>query len=320
MFSGYLAIFATVLLWSGFFLSLRGGAISALTPADMALTRFVIPAIVLLPITYRARYKILSIPKRYFLGMVVGGGLPYLLIAGLAMNYATVSDGSALVPGTLPLFVSAIAIMFYSQPLSAHRKLGLGLIVIGITLFLWTSFTDNHASNTLQGHLLFLLGSIMWAVFTISARVTQLPALVCAGVISLFSTFALVMLITFNGLDSALFPFNSDQTWIMTIKQWPFEELLGHLMIQGVGAGIIASFTFLHAISVLGAERTAAFGSLTPVVATLLAIVIFGENPTLTTWCGLTIICLGSVIASNVFLRNDTSLSYKPPAYTKPSR
>ncbi len=33
---GYAAIITTLFLWSGFFLSLRGGAISALQPADIA--------------------------------------------------------------------------------------------------------------------------------------------------------------------------------------------------------------------------------------------------------------------------------------------
>ncbi|MEZ9230279.1 DMT family transporter [Vibrio amylolyticus] len=317
MFTGYLAIFTTVLLWSGFFLSLRGGAISSLTPADMALTRFVIPAVVLFPVTYAARHAIARTPLRYLAGMVIGGGLPYLLIAGLAMNYATVSDGSALVPGTLPLFVSAIAVIFYSQPLSHHRKLGLGLICVGIFMFLWPNIMGGQESNTLQGHLLFLFGSIMWAVFTISARVAQLPALVCAGFISFFSSILLITLIALNGLDSTLFPSDSDLTWVGNIKNWPLRELMGHGLLQGIGAGVIASFTYLHAISVLGAERTAAFGSLTPVVATLLAIVSFGEAPSLMTWTALSVICVGSIIASNVFMRDDRSLAYKPPVYTK---
>ncbi|MGF1696424.1 DMT family transporter [Vibrio lamellibrachiae] len=315
MFSGYLAIITTILLWSGFFLSLRGGAISALTPADMALTRFLIPALVLLPITFYSRKLIFSVPKRYLVGMVVGGGLPYLLIAGLAMNYATVSDGSALVPGTLPLFVSAIAVSLFAQPLSQHRKIGLVMIVLGISLFLWSGISE--AETTLvQGHVLFLFGSMMWAIFTICARIANLPALVCAGLISLVSFVLLLLLIVTNSIESSLFVFGSGQSWSSNIENWPYQELFGHLLLQGVGAGLIASFTYLHAISKLGAERTAAFGSLTPVIATLLAIVIFGEVPPVTTWVGLVCICTGSIVASNVFMREDASLAYQPPKHS----
>ncbi|WP_017041417.1 DMT family transporter [Vibrio genomosp. F10] len=316
MFKGYLSIFATVLLWSGFFLSLKGGAISSFTPADIAITRFLVPALVLFPVTFRARKQILSIPIRYLLGMIVGGGLPYLLIAGWAMQNATVSDGSALVPGTLPLFVSAIAVILFSQPLSEHRKVGLGLIIVGIGLFLWSGASENHPA-LLKGHLLFLVGSLMWATFTICARVSHLPALVCAGLISFVSFVLLALLIATGVIESSLLSPLKHHSLIEVARDWPFRELLGHLLIQGFGIGLFASFTFLHAISILGAERTAAFGSLTPVVATLLAMVIFNETPQLLSCLGLVCICVGSIIASNVFIRQDASLSYQPPQHSK---
>ncbi|MCK6263647.1 DMT family transporter [Vibrio sp. ZSDE26] len=316
MISGYSAIFATIVLWSGFFLSLRGGAISSLTPADMAMTRFLIPAIVLLPITFYAREKILLVPKRYLIGMMIGGGLPYLLVAGWAMNYATVSDGSALVPGTLPLFVSAIAVLFFAQPLSSHRKIGIFLIVVGISIFIYSGFSSAN-NEAIQGYLLFLFGSLMWAIFTICARIANLPSLVCAGIISLSSLAILSLLLMIGLVETSLFSVDGQFSWLGNIGNWPIKELIGHLLLQGVGAGLLASFTYLKAISILGAERTAAFGSLTPVVATLLAIFVFNETPGGMTWLALVSICIGSIVASNVFLRQDSSLSYQPPSHTK---
>ena len=83
---GYAAIITTLFLWSGFFLSLRGGAISALQPADIALTRFFIPALVLLPFVLKSMDKVRAVPNKYLIGIVIGSGLPYLLVAGTAMQ------------------------------------------------------------------------------------------------------------------------------------------------------------------------------------------------------------------------------------------
>lgn len=306
MVSGYLAMIATLLLWSGFFLSLRSGAHSELLTADIALTRFVIPCLILLPLVYKARQQIIAVPKRYLLGMFIGSGLPYLLVAGTGMTFAPVSDGSALVPGTLPLFVSGIAVVLFKQPLSSHRIFGLILVMIGIGTFLAQSFS--HAdSQLLQGHLLFLIGSAMWATFTICARVSNLNPLAASGLIALMSTIALLLVILGGGLDSYLYTH--------AVSEWPWEQLSGHLMLQGIGAGVIAAFTYLHAISVLGAERTAAFGAATPAVATLLAIPVFAEQPTPLGWLALSLICVGSLIASNILMKKDTSLQYQPPSF-----
>ncbi len=306
MISGYLAMFATLLLWSGFFLSLRSGAHSELTSADIALARFLIPCLVLLPIVLKSFKQIVAVPKRYLLGMFIGCGLPYLLVAGTGMQFAPVSDGSALIPGTLPLFVSAIAVLLYKQPLSHHRIAGLSLVVIGIGAFLYQSVTQLD-SGLLQGHMLFLIGSFMWATFTICARVSNLSPMVTAGVISLLSSLFLIGLVAKGTLPSYLAS--------APVAQWPWKELSGHIVLQGIGAGLIASFTYLKAISVLGAERTAAFGAATPAIATLLAIPVFGEEPTLLGWLALSLVCVGSLVASNIFMKQDTSLLYQPPKF-----
>ncbi|MCP4866448.1 MAG: DMT family transporter, partial [Alteromonas sp.] len=272
---GYLSITVTLLIWASFFLSLKGGANSNLTPADIALTRFFIPTLLLLPLVWKARNIVTAVPARYLLGMFIGSGLPYLLVAGTAMQFVPVSHGSALVPGTLPLFVTGIAVLFFKQPLSRHRVAGLAMVLFGIVLFLGASLSSLNFEYT-KGHLLFLCGSLMWAIFTISARVANLDALVSAGFISLCSTLLLLLLIVTGTLPSHL----ADTP----IAQWPFTELAVHSAVQGVGAGLIAAFTYLYAVKTLGAERSAAFGSATPAIATLLAIPLFGEIPDTLTW------------------------------------
>ncbi|WP_051563764.1 DMT family transporter [Enterovibrio calviensis] len=304
---GYLAMFATLLVWASFFLSLKGGANAELFPADLALMRFLVPAMLLLPFVYKARRQIAIIPRRYLLGMFIGSGLPYLLVASSAMQYVPVSHGSALVPGTLPLFVTAIAVVLFKQPLSSHRITGLAAIAIGTALFLATNIGETYDWSQSKGHALFLMGSAMWATFTICARVANLDALACSGILAIFSCLILVVAISADWLPSAL-----SNT---PLVDWPWKEVLVHTLLQGVGAGIVASCTYLYAVKRLGAERSAAFGSATPVIATLLAIPIFGEQPDAMTMLALIFVCLGSVVASNIFLKQDASMGYQPPCH-----
>ncbi|MGR5133730.1 DMT family transporter [Vibrio alfacsensis] len=304
---GYAAILITLLLWSVFFLSLKGGAISELQPADIALARFLLPALVMLPFVFKHQGKIRSVPNKYLFGIVVGCGLPYLLVASTAMQYVPVSHGSALIPGTLPLFVSAIAVMCYQQPLSRHRVIGLCSVLLGIVTFLISNVDSQYNEAQLQGHLLLLLGCFMWAAFTISARVANLNAYVTAGFTAIISLAMLIVAVGFGWLESYLAK--------VPISQWPWQEVINHVILQGLGAGIIASFTFLYAVRTIGAEASAALGSLTPVVATLLAIPIFHEHPDIITWCALILVTCGSIVASNVFMKQDPSQTYRPPAH-----
>ncbi|MFD2176148.1 DMT family transporter [Veronia pacifica] len=301
---GYFAMLATLLIWAGFFLSLKGGANSELAPADLALMRFIVPAILLTPFALRARNEIRAIPMKYLVGMFIGSGLPYLLVASTAMQYAPVSHGSALIPGTLPLFVTAIAVCLFNQPLSSHRIIGLIAISVGTVLFLTTSMNVGEISSTydlaqLKGHLLFLAGSFMWAVFTICARVANLNALACSGLLAIFSCLGLCVSISMGWLSSALVE--------TPLSLWPWQDVITHTLLQGVGAGVVSSFTYLYAVKQLGAEQSAAFGSATPVVATLLAVLLLNEQPDLMTIFALAFVCVGSLVASNIFHKQHRS-------------
>lgn len=298
MILGHLAIFVTIILWSGFFISLKGGANSDLTSADIALARFLLPTILLLPVVINARHQIKKVPIKYLIGIFIGSGLPYLLVASHAMQYAPVAHASALIPGTLPLFVTGIAITCYKQPSGLHRRVGLILISFGIVLFLFNSLATSN-NSLFTGQLMFLGASFMWALFTISARVAGLPPLVCAGLVACISTLCLFAAIASQLLNSSLISSN--------IVHWPWQEVIGHILLQGIGAGLLASFTYLYAIKQLGAERCAAFAASTPIVAALLAFAVFSERLDVVTILALLAVCLGSIVASTILEKKQPS-------------
>jgi drug/metabolite transporter (DMT)-like permease len=121
---GYLAAAGTVLIWSVYFLSLRLGALSPLGPLDITLFRYAVPGLVLLPLLLARRARIRAVNPLWLLGMVLGAGLPFFLLSVLGMGLAPVVQGSTLIPGTAPLFVSLLAAWVFGQRVPPWRRLG----------------------------------------------------------------------------------------------------------------------------------------------------------------------------------------------------
>lgn len=280
-------MFAVLFIWAGFFVSLRLGAKTVLTPADLALLRFILPSLCFSPILWRSRHKILATPKRYLFAIVWGAGLPFFLLSANAMTFIPVAHGSILSPGTLPLFVTAITMIFYHEMVSRQRLSGLGLILLGVGVMLTQSISNVYSSQWL-GHLLILSASLSWSFFTVAMRKSGLSALEGAALFSLGSLSLLVPLLVTGVLESHIHLAQPGQ-------------ILLQLLMQGVLVGLIASFCYGFAINRLGPEKTAAIGAFTPVLAGLIAIPIFAESIYLATAIGMIFVTMGTLLASQAF-------------------
>jgi drug/metabolite transporter (DMT)-like permease len=288
--AGVLALGLTVFVWAGFFLSLRAGAKAALPVGEIAAFRFLPAAICFLPVLWQRWRKILAVPWPLLMVIVCGAGMPYFLVAGTGMRLASVADGSTLVPGTLPVFVSLLAFFFLGQKITSTRRNGLLLISGGVLLMLL--FSVNHAAATLlQGYALFLFGSLLWAGFTLALRRSGLEALEGAAVVTYGSIPLLI-------LDLLL------SREPLQIHHLPFDVIATQMILEGVGVGLVATISYAYAVARLGADRAAIAGSLTPVVATLLAVPFFGEVPPASSIFGMAMIIGGVTLANNRGTRN----------------
>ncbi|MBB5017238.1 drug/metabolite transporter (DMT)-like permease [Chitinivorax tropicus] len=280
--AGMIALAITVLIWASFFLSLRAGAKAQLPAAELALIRFGPAGLCFLPTLIHSWHRIITVPKRYLLGMIATGGLPYFLIACMGMRHAPVSDGSTLIPGTIPLFVALIGTLFYKQHTPRHLYVALGLISAGAAIIL----LFNHGQgDLLHGYGLFLLGSLMWANFTLCLRLSGLKPAEGGAVIAISSL--LVLLVWFVAGHPPT-----------QLGNMPLSALAFHTLVQGIGVGLLATLTYAYAITKLGAPKSAAAGALTPVLASLLAVIIFDETPGLPSLLGMVVIVIGVILAS----------------------
>lgn len=281
---GILAASLMVLVWASYFMSLKIGASSALTTYEIAVFRFVIPGVLLAPLFIRHFSSIRKVPLIYLAGLLIGGGVPFFWLGAMGMKTGLVAEGSTLIPGVAPLFVTGLAVLLFRQPLSQWRLYGLILIASGVAAFLLESLSGG---NGLAGQGIFLLASFFWALFAVSVRQCGLSPLVAASVVTLPSSCFLLI----YGLM-----YQPELGWYQV--EW--SELVAQMLVQGLGAGLASSFLFAFAISKLGAETTSAIGSLTPVVASGIALLWLNEVLNEHILLGIFLISIGVVLASGV--------------------
>lgn len=283
---GVLSALLVVVIWSSWLIAVRYSSDSVLQTFDLALMRYAIPALILSPFVWKARKQIVKTPIVYHLGLILGAGIPFFFLSATGLHYAPVVHAGLLIPGTFPVFVTLIAILFFNEPINPKRLTGLAMILIGVLVLLVPTLLNQDLS-VLKGDLMLLGASACWAIFTVCMRVLGLPPLAAAGVLCIGSTLMLLPLPLLGFVDSGL-------------SQVSSSELAMQLLIQALGAGLLAGFFYGSAINRLGAENTSAIGSLTPVVAGIAAIPLLDEALSTAAMIGMVCICLGVIKASGL--------------------
>jgi drug/metabolite transporter (DMT)-like permease len=282
--SGVLALIATILVWAAYFVALRSGAQSSLTHFDMALLRFVLPAIILLPVLIKSRAKIYAVKKRYLLGIMMGAGLPFYFLSVIASANVQAVVGSLLVPGVSPVFVTLIAVVCYKEMLTKRRLIGLSIVLCGISILIYKSLTG-LSNVSFIGISLYVVAASCWAIYTISIKLAGLSGLELAAFIN---ASAVVLLILF-------YPMFAFETNMLNTD---IADVLPQLLIMGVFCGLVSVVTYGHAVNKLGAELSACWGAVTPVVVAILAFVTLSETLGIQTIIAMFVIIAGVVLAN----------------------
>jgi drug/metabolite transporter (DMT)-like permease len=282
--TGWVALLATLVIWSSYFIVLRSGVQSALTSYDMILLRFILPGTVLAPLIFHRWQTISKVNKRYLFGIMLGAGLPFFLLSVLASGHVQAVVGSLLVPGLAPVFVTMIAVVVYRERLSKRRLFGLSCVLMGIGALVTSHLSANNEQAYL-GSLLYILAAACWAIYTVSVKLSQLSGLEVAAVLN--TTAAVILL--------ALAPFELFDSNLMQV-QW--QQILPQLIVLGVFSGFVSVITYGHAIKQLGAELSACWGATTPVLVAALAYLVLGESLNSATIVAM-IIIIGGVVCAN---------------------
>jgi drug/metabolite transporter (DMT)-like permease len=282
--SGVLALIATLIMWSSYFVALRSGAQSSLTGFDMAILRFLLPALILIPVLVRSKNKILQVRKRYLMGIMFGAGLPFYLLSVLASGHVQAVIGSLLVPGVAPVFVTLLAVLCYKERLTKRRITGLSIVLAGIAVLL-SSITSASSEQSYLGYLFYILAALCWSTYTVSVKMAKLTGLELAAVLNSSAAVVIVLAIPTQFFSSNL-------------MQAPLSTILPQLIIMGFFCGLVTVVTYTHAINNLGAELSACWGALTPVLVSSMAFFILHESLDTPTIMAMLLITFGVICAN----------------------
>ncbi|MCA3160376.1 MAG: DMT family transporter [Burkholderiales bacterium] len=249
-FLGLFAAFLTVMITAGWQVTTRYGVTTSLDPIDLALLRYGLPGLLLLPLIVRVGPLPKAVNRRLIAIIVLGSGLPFGLLAIVAASHAPVSHMGILLPGGIVLFVALFTTLVLKQSLSPPLKVGIFLIGIGIGILTWGAMTSPTA-RTLLGDGMFLLAALFWAGYTLALKKTGLTPAQATGVAAFWSLLLVVpvWLVMQDG-----------QLWRASIA-----DLSVQVLSQSLLAGVVAVWSYSVAVRELGAMRTAAIGALIPV-------------------------------------------------------
>ncbi len=278
------ALLLTVSVWAAFALSARALAASTLLPADAALLRFGVPLVVLAPALWRRRRALAAVRPGPAAKIVCGAGVPFFLAAMFGGSLTSASFVGAIVPGMVPLFVSALMVARGRGLPRGTQSAGLLLIAAGVVALVWR-YAVPFDADVMLGSGTLLVASGLWALYTVGLREVDLDPVGSIGLLCLPSFAVIGVLVAAGVLPTGL-------------ARAAGGDIALFLVVQGLGVGLCAGLLYAFAIRRLGAERASVVGSLSPVAVVVLAIPLLGERPTLPVLIGVPLITAGVVLAN----------------------
>lgn len=278
-----------VLIWTVWIIATRQAVQTTMTPAGVSILRFSLAAIFFLPWYWRKGIFPKNVDKRILFLMVSGSGAPMVFIVSSGMTFAPAADVGALLPGTMPLFAALLGWFVVKEAFATSRVFGFALIASGVAMVAGPALVL-AGDGAWRGHLLFLSGACLWAIYTHAFKKTGLNSFQAAGLIGFWSLVIVIPLAVVTKGGGLL-----SLSW---------QELGYQFFFHGILSGILSIVTYGLAVAHLGATRAASFGSLVPALVALLAIPLLGETLDWLTGLAIAAITIGVVFASGQRVEN----------------
>ena len=298
--SGLWAALVTVTIWTAFIIIARASAQHSLLPFDITWARIVGASAILLPWSWwtvrqqrREQPDAGSFagfsPLPWRITVVTGffGGFAYAIFAYSGFFLAPAAHGSVLMPGSLPLWTSVLAVFLLGERLHGYRLLGLAMILSGYLLVggssLWQAF---DGGSVWIGDLLFMAATACWSTYSVLSRRYQLQPVPATMAITCFAFFSFVPL---HALLCSL--------GLLSTHLWtaPWHEVLWQALFQGGGSVVLSGISFTLMIRAYGPVRSTMLTSLVPGLSALGAVFWLGEPLGWHVLLGLSLVTLGIV-------------------------
>ncbi len=282
---GVSAAIAASLIGSAWQVASRHAVTTSLDPVGLAVLRYCIPTLMLLPLVIRTGLFPASVSTWKLAVLVIGGGLPFVLVGLTGASLAPVAHMGVLLAAVMPIMTAGLAWAVHRDKISTERLLGFALIGVGVAVLGQGAITT-MATSTLAGDALFLLAALLWAAYSVTFRSSGLTPWQGVAVVNAWSALLVVPLYFVFGQG--------------TLATAPLNDLLLQTLIQGIVAGILGLVVYSIAIKNLGAAQAAAFAALVPVLSTVGGAVFLDEALAPATVAAAALAAVGVVLASGL--------------------
>ena len=213
------------------------------------------------------------------------GGVLYGMLAYSGFVYAPAAHASVLLPGSLPLWTSLLAVLILRDRLTRNRSISLFLILAGDLLVGGTSLLLAFSGGEVwKGDLLFMAGAFAWSAYSVLARQYALDAVRATIAITVFAFAAYVPV--YGILIAA-------QVLPSHFATAPWGDIVFQMFFQGFLSVVISGITFTKMVQYFGPVRATMFTAVVPGSSALGAVYFLGEPLTWNLWAGLALVTFG---------------------------
>lgn len=272
------------MIWGGYLVTSRRGITAGLSPADMALLRYLIAGLLFLPFLLRHSPATLA-GVGWGRGLVLAclAGPPFVLVGASGFHYAPLAHAAVIQLGSVVLFSALLASVFLGERPGPSGLVSLMLVVLGLIVTAGSGLAS-VGQQAWIGDLLFASAGTMWALFTVLQRRWGLSPVPVATAVCTLSAAVYAPLYFLVADDGRL--------WRASAA-----TLLEQGIVQGVLSGAVAMLAFAIAVRDVGAARAALFPALAPGVAMLLGAFLTGDRITLAQLLGLALLTTGLLVS-----------------------
>ena len=218
------------------------------------------------------------------------GSVLYASLAYSGFFFAPAAHASVLLPGSLPLWTTILAILVLKERVTRTRAIGLlcilggGLSVGGASLL--KAF---DGGDVWIGDLLFMSAASCWAAYGVFVRRQGLDAVHTTVAVTVFSVF------TYLPVYARAVALGFIESHLMTA---PAIEVVFQAVYQGVGTVVLAGIGFNLMIRYFGPIRTTMLTAVVPGLSAMGAALVLGEVLSTNTLMGLGLVTAGILIGA----------------------
>jgi len=270
---------AVALIWSSWSVATRFAVTTSLGPHDVTFLRFGVSALFLWPVLARKGLGVAQIGMVRLSIMVLGAGVPFMLLGSVGMQFAPASHVATLMIGTMPIWVAVLSGLLFGERFTQRQLGGMATVVAGVLCIGGYALLADRAAGEWRGDLLFLLAGLCFASFTVAQRRSGIGPWHATALVNVCSA-VLFTPVYFFGFTPNIFTA-------------PPSAIGFQVVAQGILVAILGMYFYTEAVRRLGAPRAAIFGALAPALAVLIGAVFLGGVPAWLTLTGIGLVMSG---------------------------